>query len=64
MKAKKKVFQVTSSGRDEYPGDGLRLDKDVDKRFLDHLGLEVNLGDEVEVTARIVSRIETKRKKV
>lgn len=62
---KRKVFEVVSCGRDEYPGDGLRLsadgDKNIDKGFLRVLGLEVQEGDEVEVTARVVSRMELRR---
>lgn len=62
----KKTYEVVSCGRDEYPGDGLRLrppgtTTELDKRFLYDMGLEVQEGDEVEITARVVSRVEVRR---
>lgn len=57
-----KQFEVVSSGFDEYPGDGLRFaEKDrlgfyvkYDKNFC---GLELQEGDIVEVTVKVISRM-------
>ncbi len=40
---------------------GARGAQDIDRKFLTVMGIEVLEGDEVEVTARVVSRIVTKR---
>jgi hypothetical protein len=66
-----KVFNIISSERSEYPGDGLYLLDPVDPRthndlkhsksFMDNMGIKLKQGDEVEITVRIISRIETKR---
>jgi len=63
-----KRFEVVTSGRDEYPGDGLRLrmvsgrGDELNKDFLVAMGVnDVQVGDEIEITARIVSRIVTRR---
>lgn len=60
-----KIYTLVDNGRDEYPGDGLRLKgtegRHLDKHFLQDMGLEVQLGDEIEITARVVSRVETRR---
>jgi hypothetical protein len=60
--AARKVFEVVSCGRDEYPGDGLRIvvsgERDqLNKDFLRAMGIEVQDGDEVEISARIISRV-------
>lgn len=59
------LFRVVSSGRDEYPADGLRLQQlgeTFDKRFLDAMGVQVQAEDEIEVAVRIISRVVTERK--
>jgi hypothetical protein len=65
MSTATKTYTIVESGRDEYPGDGLRLrnEKGVpfDKDFMQDMGIESSVGDEVEITVRLVSRIETKR---
>lgn len=72
MKNVKRRFFVTSSGQDEYPGDGLYLALSasneervlMSKKILDTMGLEVKEGDEVEVSARVISRVVTERRPV
>lgn len=68
---KTRTFYVVSSGRDEYPGDGLRIStepghrgEELDKHFLEKLGLEVKEGDEIEISARVVTRVVTERRPV
>ena len=63
-----KNFLVVPLGYDEYPGDGLRLRmihggqrSQLSKDFLTEMGVAVSDGDEVEIAARVVSRIETRR---
>jgi hypothetical protein len=61
----KKTFTLVDCGRDEYPGDGLRLrdekGKLYEKDFMQAMGIESNIGDAVEITVRLVSRMETRR---
>lgn len=57
-----KQFELVSSGFDEYPGDGLRFaERDrlgfyvkYDKSFCN---LELQEGDIVEVTVKVISRV-------
>lgn len=63
------TFMVVSSGRDEYPGTGLRL-KSADGRVHDMDPIErimdwsLREGDEVEVEVRVVSRVVVERRRV
>lgn len=66
MKQTIRLYDVVSSGRDEYPGDGLRLrTKDALVEFstelLRDVGVSVQEGDEVEISIRVVSRLVTRR---
>ncbi len=59
-------YVLVDSGHDEYPGDGLRMralagGPPMDKEFLRDMGMDLRAGDEVEVTVRLVSRLETRR---
>lgn len=66
MKAKKIKFEVVNSGIDEYPGRGLRLQigKSLfDTEIVDEMRLDFNEGDEIEITAKVVSRVIVKRVK-
>lgn len=72
---KTQKYFLVDCGRSEYPGDGLRLARKLpdetgklvekfDKAFLRDMGLKVELGDEIEITVRIISRVETRRVKL
>jgi hypothetical protein len=60
---------IVSSGRDEYPASGYRLEIDGRQYEMglieEMIGREnLQIGDEVEVSCRVVSRIVTERKRV
>jgi hypothetical protein len=50
-------FEVVSCGFDEYPGDGLRFKADGQLYDKDFCKLELQDGDIVEVTVKVISRI-------